>query len=207
MKYTRIATAMIASAMTTSVFASNWVSVQTPMTAYVAAGLTAEVTQELVFPDIVKPVNAAAANSASTAAISASESVTVTPDGNVAYTGDSAPGGGAGSQESENAEGNTDLGVRSAQAGELQIVGEPGYAISVTITPDSTVSGNIPTGMAFNAVFDNNGTTSSTTDAQLDGTGNLTLGFGGKLSVDHNFGLTPGVETTIQLTALINYRS
>lgn len=207
MKYTRIATALIASAMSASAFASNWVSVQTPMTAYVAAGLTASVTQELVFPDIVKPVNSAPANANSTAAQSASESVTVTPNGSVIYTGDSAPGGGASSQASENNTGNTTLGVRSAQAGKLSIEGEPGYAISVTITPDSTVSNNIPSGMGFMAVFDNLGTTNSTKDTQLGTDGTLLLEFGGELTVNDNFTLTPGLETTIQLTALINYRS
>jgi len=124
--------------------ASNWVSVQTPMTAYVAAGLTAEVTQQLVFPDIVKPVNAAPTNTDSSAASSPSESVTVTPNGGVTYTGDSAPGGGAGSQKSENKTGNDTLGVRSAQAGTLEVTGEPGYAISVQILPDST-NANVPT--------------------------------------------------------------
>ena len=204
MKYTRIAAALIASAISTSAFASNWVSVQTPMTAYVAAGLTASVTQELIFPDIVKPVDSAPVNTDSTAAESSAETVTVTPDGSVTYTGDSAPGGGAGSQVSENATGNTILMVRSAQAGILAITGERGYSISVSISEDSTQTAT--PGMSFDAVFDNNGSPSTTTNAQIGADGTLNLGFGGALTVNSSFQLTPGQETTIQLTALINYR-
>jgi hypothetical protein len=206
MKYTQIAAALAATAMTTSVFASNWVEVTTDMTAYVSTGLTANVTQELVFPDIVKPVSTAPENG--TAAVSSSETVTVTPDGNVTYTGDSAPGGGTDSKtaKSINKTGNTDLGRREAKAGELSITGEPGYTIGVTIS--STVSdGNVPTGMGFIAVFDNDGAASSSTETQLGPDGNLVLPFGGQLKVDHNFVLTPGEVTEIELTALINYRA
>lgn len=205
MKLTQITTVVLASAMATSVYASNWVSVQTPMTAYVSTGLTAEVTQELVFPDVVKPVNSVPANANSTAAVAPSVTVSVLPNGNVVYTGDSAPGGGAGSQVSQNATGNSLLGQRTAENGVLEISGEPGYSISVQITPDSTTS-TIPSGMIFDAKFTNDTNVSATSNQQLDTNGNLVLPFGGRLTVNDTFTVTPGQETTIQLTALINYR-
>lgn len=204
MKYTHIAAAILASAITTSVSASNWVSVNTDMVAYVSAGIGAQVTQQLIFPDVVKPSNAALPVG-TTAAISSSVSVAVNPDGTVVYTGDSAPGGGAASQEEQNATGNNVLGQRTHSAGKIAIIGEPGYAISVQISPD-TASGNIPLGMGFVAKFSAN-STSSTSNFQLDSDGNLEVSFGGELTVDHDFALTPGLETSMTLVATINYRS
>lgn len=188
---------LIASAL--AVFASasnadNTHSVTTTMSAYVSQGVTAAATTNLVFPDIVKP-----------ATVAQSYTVAVSPNqGTVTYTGNAAPGGGAGGSNHQNATGNTELGQRDFQVGVIDVTGEPGYTFKLTIGPENLTE--LPQGLGYVALVDN-GTSDSNTAATivLDAEGAASVKYGGTLTVDGSFTINSGEETEISLLATVDY--
>ena len=172
--------------------ADNTSSVTTTLSAYVSQGLGVTAGAELKFPDIVKPAVGAG-----------NYTVRVLPsDGSVEYTGRAAPGGGLDGSNKQNATGNSTLGQHDSAVGTIGIKGEPGYTLRLSIDEDD--SGDPTPGMSYASLVGADNTPGAAT-LVLDGDGEITVSYGGTLTVGEAFVLSTGSVTTLSLIARVDY--
>jgi len=128
----------------------------------------------LIFPDIIAVVSGGADNT-----------VTVTTDGNVAYSSaDASPNGVTSGAVSTTDAQNSGTPVLTGQVGSFGVTGEPNYQFSTSLAP--TVPGGA-SGVSI-AVAPASGNTT------LDAAGNATITFGGTLTIDDTASAASGTQ-------------
>lgn len=168
MKNVKLALAMAAALTASSAAqATNEISTNTTVTAYIAAGLSLSATP-LNLGTLVAPTNSTGPSQ-----------VQVACDGDVTYSTNGAPGGGSSSDDTTNSGAGTNP---QPSVGSIIIGGEPNYAVSVSAAP-VTVTNPDNVDFSVDVSLTSDCTTNASGHYQLDGNGDLDLTLSGTLSV------------------------
>lgn len=166
--------------------ASNTVTASVGVTAYIAAGLSADVNP-MEFGALVAPTGDVGSNS-----------VTIECGGNVFYSTHGSPR--AVGQTKEGLQNSGVIEPVVVQPGSITISGEPNYAISVSVSAGAT-----PEGITFIPKIDDDCSTGEQPgNTSLGDDGKQTLTLFGSLSVADTFDPSAPVETSAVVT--VNYR-
>jgi len=186
-KYKLAAAFVTSMALSSAVYATNNLETTVDVTAYIAAGLTADM-KAMVFGAVVAPTSNAPSPS----------TVTIECDGAVSYSQNASPSGVGNTTQNAG-----DAAPATPGAGELTISGESNYAISVSIA-----SGLTPTGVTFKPEIRTASNCNGTEDLsqlQLSG-GELVMSVFGELEVTPDFDTTGNQAVTTTAVVTVSYR-